>query len=343
MKTAFITGITGQDGSYLAELLLANGYEVHGLIRRSSNLNTSRLEKIYQEPDSQGQSLFLHYGDLLDSSRLCQLFREIKPNEIYNLAAQSHVRVSFLEPVNTSNVAFGGFLSVLEAARSICPESKIYQASSSEMFGATQSPQSLTSRFSPLSPYAIGKLASHHLANTYRESFGMYVVSGLLFNHESPRRGSTFVTQKLVSSAVRISQGKQSKVQLGNLLAERDWGYAPEYVVAIWSSLQRDSARDFALGTGVSVTVRDFADKVYELVGLDFENHYEIDDRYMRPAEVGSLLFEPAESNAPVDIQKLTRWERLAEIMVECEFEKLDAKQKIDSPKSDIWLEGIGF
>ncbi|MEX2441924.1 MAG: GDP-mannose 4,6-dehydratase, partial [Pontimonas sp.] len=285
-KKALITGITGQDGSYLAEFLLGKGYEVHGVIRRSSTFNTQRLEHLYVDFHQKDAKLFLHYGDLSDSSRLTTLLQSVAPDEVYNLAAQSHVRVSFDEPEHTGNTTGLGSIRLLEAIRILDLPSRFYQASSSEMFGATPPPQSEETVFYPRSPYGAAKLYSHWVTRNYREGYDMFATSGILFNHESPRRGETFVTRKITRAVARIAAGVQDTLYLGNLDAIRDWGYAPEYVQAMWMMLQADEPDDFVIATGTNYTVEDFLRFAFEHVGLDWKKYVEFDERYLRPTEV---------------------------------------------------------
>lgn len=292
-RRALITGISGQDGSYLAELLLARNYEVHGLVRRSSHLTTTRLDHLYQEPRTPGVRLFLHHGDMTDGSSLRRLLSTTRPDEIYNLAAQSHVRVSFEQAEYTTDVVALGTLRLLEAARDYSEVSgqavRIYQASSSEMFGSTPPPQNESTPFHPVSPYAIAKLAAHHLAGNFRESYGMFIACGILFNHESPRRGETFVTRKVTRAAARISLGMQQTLFLGNLDATRDWGFAGDYVEAMWLMLQQERAKDYVISTGESYSVRQLLDEAFAVVGLKWEDYVQIDPYYFRPAEVNAL------------------------------------------------------
>jgi GDPmannose 4,6-dehydratase len=282
-KRALITGITGQDGSYLAELLLAKGYEVHGLIRRSSTFNTSRIEHLYSDPHEAGARLFLHYGDLSDGSRLSTLLSHIQPNEVYNLAAQSHVRVSFDEPEYTGDSTGLGTIRLLEAIRMIGLDCRFYQASSSEMFGATPPPQNEGTPFYPRSPYGAAKVYSYWVTRNYREGYGMFAVNGILFNHESPRRGETFVTRKITRAVARIVAGRQAELFMGNLDAVRDWGYAPEYVDAMWRMLQVDTPSDYVVATGTRYTVKDFLEFAFHHVGLEWEKYVKFDERYLRP------------------------------------------------------------
>lgn len=340
MKKALITGITGQDGSYLAELLLAKGYEVHGIIRRSSTFNTHRIDHLYQDPHEPSAKLQLHYGDLSDGSRLVTLLNSIRPDEIYNLAAQSHVRVSFDEPEYTGDITAIGTIRLLEAMRQAVPEAKFYQASSSEMFGMTYPPQSETSEFYPRSPYGIAKLYSYWATRNYREAYGIHASNGILFNHESPRRGETFVTRKITRAVARISRGYQSELYLGNLDARRDWGYAPDYVVAMWMMLQLPSSEDFVVGTGTDLSVKDFVKLAFECVGLDWEKHVRFDERYLRPTEVDSLVANSGKIQQSLGWKPSVGPAELAEIMVQHDILSLDKKQP-DSPKGSLWAEAL--
>jgi GDPmannose 4,6-dehydratase len=289
-KTALITGITGQDGSYLAELLLEKGYIVHGLIRRASTFNTSRIDHLYQDPHDENARLFLHYGDLTDGSRLVTLLEKVAPDEVYNLAAQSQVRVSFDEPEFTGMTTGIGTTRLLEAVRMTGLATRFYQASSSEMFGATPPPQNEETPFYPRSPYGVAKVYSYWMTRNYREAYGMFAVNGILFNHESPRRGETFVTRKIAMAAARIAAGKQDHLYMGNLDSVRDWGYAPEYVDAMWRMLQHDEPGDYVVATGTAHTVRDFLQYCFEQVGLEWQKYVRFDQRYLRPTEVDSLI-----------------------------------------------------
>ncbi len=322
-KRALITGITGQDGSYLAELLLAKGYEVHGLIRRSSTFNTSRIDHLYQDPHQEGVRLFLHYGDLRDAGPLVGLVARIAPDEIYHLAGQSHVRVSFDEPELTGDVTGLGTLRLLEAIRIAQVDCRFYQASSSEMFGSTPPPQSENTAFHPRSPYGVAKIYSYWIARNYREAYGMFAVNGILFNHESPRRGETFVTRKISRAVARIKAGLQSEVYLGNLEATRDWGYAPEYVEGMWRMLQVDEPRDFVLATGTKCTVREFAEAAFDHAGLDWRDHVRFDERYLRPAEVDSLTGDAARAAALLHWKAEVLAPDLARIMVDADVASL--------------------
>jgi GDPmannose 4,6-dehydratase len=293
MATALITGITGQDGSYLAELLLAKGYAVHGIIRRASTFNTDRLDHIYADPHESGARLFLHYGDLSDGTGLRRIIQKVAPDEVYNLGAQSHVRVSFDQPEYTADVDFTGTLRLFECLRdyeqAAGRQVKIYQAGSSEMYGATPPPQNETTPFYPRSPYAVAKVASHWIGVNYREAYGMFITNGILFNHESPRRGETFVTRKITRAVGRIKLGLQDKVYLGNLDAKRDWGFAGDYVEAMWAMLQQKQPDDYVVATGRMHSVREFAEAAFAEADLDWQKHVAFDERYLRPTEVDAL------------------------------------------------------
>jgi len=324
---ALITGITGQDGSYLAELLLGKGYEVHGIIRRSSNFNTQRIDHLYKDPHASDNKLHLHYGDLTDGVLLTNLIREIEPQEIYNLGAQSHVMVSFSVPEYTAQVDAVGTIRMLEAIRSSKLDCRYYQASTSELFGSTPPPQSEKSLFQPRSPYAAAKLYGYWVTRNYREAYGIHATNGILFNHESPRRGETFVTRKITRAVARIKQGKQEKLYLGNLEAVRDWGYAPEYVESMWLMLQQETPNDFVVATGVGATVRDFAQQSFSHVGLDWEEFVVVDDRYQRPTEVEALIGDPTQAEKVLGWKATTHWNSLAKLMV-------DADVKLEEEKS---------
>lgn len=323
MKKALITGVTGQDGSYLAELLLEKGYEVHGLIRRSSSFNTARISHIFQEADDPQARFFLHYADLEDSSRLASLIRKLQPDEIYNLAAQSHVRVSFDIPEYTGDVTGLGVVRILEAIRDSEVKCRFYQASSSELYGSTPPPQNEKTMFHPRSPYASAKLFAYWTTVNYREAYGLHASNGILFNHESPRRGETFVTRKITLAAARIALGQQDHITLGNVDAVRDWGFAKEYVEAMWAMLQRDSAEDFVIATGVAATVRQFAEVAFDAVGLDFEKFLRVDHKYFRPTEVDALIGDPSKATNELGWKHSTDWRGLAKLMVEADFESL--------------------
>ena len=316
MKKALITGITGQDGSYLAELLLEKGYEVHGLIRRSSSFNTSRIDHLFQDPHEENVRFHLHYGDLTDAAGMTNLIREIEPDEIYNLAAQSHVMVSFSMPTYTANVDAVGTITLLEAIRASRIQAKFYQASTSELFGSTPPPQNELSRFSPRSPYAAAKLYAYWTTVNYREAYGIHATNGILFNHESPRRGETFVTRKITKAVAAIKEGQQEKLYLGNLDAIRDWGYAKEYVESMWLMLQHDSPDDFVVATGIGASVKDFCEHAFNFVGLDWQDFVIQDPRYVRPTEVDKLIGDPTKVNKILGWKSETNWEKLAELMV---------------------------
>jgi GDPmannose 4,6-dehydratase len=335
-KVAFITGITGQDGSYLAEFLLSKGYEVHGLIRRASTFNTQRIDHLYLDPHNPTAKLFLHYGDLTDGSRLVTLLSEIRPDEIYNLAAQSHVRVSFDEPEYTGDTTGLGTIRLLEAMRQAVPEARFYQASSSEMFGAANPPQSETTEFYPRSPYGVAKVYSYWIVKNYREAYGLFACNGILFNHESPRRGETFVTRKITRAVARISQGLQSELFLGNLDARRDWGYAPEYVVAMWKMLQIDKADDYVVGTGTDVSVREFVQMSFEHVGLDWEKYVRFDERYLRPTEVDTLVGNAAKAEKDLNWKATVQPNELAALMVDHDIAILNGYIS-DKPVGPVW------
>ena len=319
-KKALITGITGQDGSYLSELLLGKGYEVHGLIRRASTFNTERLDSIYQDPHNSSARLFLHYGDLADSVSLSKLVGDLKPDEVYHLGAQSHVRVSFDVPEYTADVTGTGTARLLEAIRQSSPNSRFYQASSSEMFGLVQAvPQSETTPFYPRSPYGAAKVYSYWLTVNYRESYGMHAGNGILFNHESPRRGETFVTRKITRAVARIQAGVQKKLYMGNLDAKRDWGYAPEYVEAMWLMLQQDQPDDYVIATGETHTIREFLGESFGHVGLDWEQYVEFDERYLRPAEVDLLIGDASKAKRQLGWEPKTTFKDLVRIMTEAD------------------------
>ena len=317
-KKALITGITGQDGSYLAELLLEKGYEVHGIIRRSSSFNTGRIEHLYQDFHVNDARVFLHYGDLADSSALSRLLEKIQPDEIYNLAAQSHVRVSFDIPEYTADVVALGTIRILDAIKETEIKTKFYQASTSELYGKViETPQTEKTPFYPRSPYACAKLYSYWITINYRESYDMYACNGILFNHESPRRGETFVTKKITHAIARILKKEQDKLYLGNLDAKRDWGYAKDYVEAMWLMLQQDKAEDYVIATGETHSVREFLDEAFGLVGLDWKKYVEIDPRYYRPAEVDLLLGNPAKAKEKLGWKPKTTFKELVKIMLE--------------------------
>ncbi|MEO8043758.1 MAG: GDP-mannose 4,6-dehydratase [Spartobacteria bacterium] len=324
MKKALITGITGQDGSYLADLLLEKGYEVHGIIRRASTFNTSRIDHLYADPHINGVRMFLHYGDLSDSVNLVKLIYNLKPDEIYHLAAQSHVRVSFDIPEYTSDVTGLGTIRILEAIRETGIRSRFYQASSSEMFGKVQEvPQTETTPFWPRSPYGVAKVFAYWATVNYRESYGLCASNGILFNHESPRRGETFVTRKITRAVAAIKHGLQKELFLGNLEAKRDWGYAPEYVEGMWRILQHDAGDDFVLATNETHTIREFLDIAFGRVDLDWKEYVKHDERYERPAEVELLIGDPAKAKRILDWEPKVRFRELVEIMVDADMELL--------------------
>lgn len=323
MKKALITGITGQDGSYLAELLLSKGYEVHGIVRRSSNFNTQRLEHLYVDPHNK-TNLHLHYGDLLDSVALVKLIHELQPDEVYNLAAQSHVRVSFDVPESTGDIVGLGTLRILEAIREAGMVNKVrfYQASSSEMYGKVQEvPQTETTPFWPRSPYACSKVFAHWLTVNYRESYNLHASNGILFNHESPRRGETFVTRKITRAATRIKMGLQDKLFLGNMDAKRDWGYAKEYVEMMWLMLQQDKPDDYVVATGETHSVREFVEETFRLLDMDWREHVQHDARYERPAEVDLLIGDPGKAKHQLGWNPTVRFKDLVRIMVDADLE----------------------
>lgn len=325
-KSALITGITGQDGSYLAELLLAKGYTVHGLVRRSSSFNTGRLDHVYQDPHETERSLILHHADLTDGVALVNLLRDLAPDEVYNLGAQSHVRVSFDAPLYTGDVTGMGTLRLLEAIRASGIDTRIYQASSSEMFGAAPPPQNEATRFHPRSPYGCAKVFGYWSTVNYREAYGLFAVNGILFNHESPRRGETFVTRKITRAVARIGSGLQERLYLGNLDAVRDWGYAPEYVEAMWLMLQHDRADDYVVATGEPASVRDFLGAAFAAAGLEWERYVRFDAKYERPSEVDALIGDAAKAESALGWKPRVRWPELARIMVEADISALDAE-----------------
>jgi len=321
VKRAFITGITGQDGSYLAEFLLEKGYEVHGLIRRASTFNTARIDHIFEDPHEKNPKLFLHYGDLIDGVGLTNLIREINPHEVYNLGAQSHVQVSFSMPQYTGQVDAVGAVGLLEAIRSAEVNTKFYQASTSELFGSTPPPQHEDSFFRPRSPYAAAKLMAYWCTVNYREGYGMHASNGILFNHESPRRGETFVTRKITRAVAEIAAGSEKKLFLGNLDAVRDWGYAKEYVETMWLMLQGEQGSDFVVATGVGATVKDFANAAFTHAGLNWQDHIEVDQKYIRPTEVESLIGDPSKAEQELGWKAKMQWKELAELMVDADIE----------------------
>lgn len=324
-KKALITGITGQDGSYLAELLLEKGYEVYGIIRRSSSFNTQRIDHIYQDPHAAGNRLHLVYGDLADAGSIFSILSDIRPDEIYNLAAQSHVRVSFDVPEYTGDVVALGAERILEAMHKLgLKDTRFYQASSSEMFGKVQAvPQTEETPFYPRSPYAVAKLYGHWITKNYRESYGMYACSGILFNHESPRRGETFVTRKITHAVARIQAGLQDKLYLGNLDSKRDWGYAKEYIEAMWLMLQQDEADDYVIATNETHTIEEFLEEAFGHVGLKWQDYVEIDPRYYRPAEVDLLIGDATKAKEKLGWEPKTKFKELVTLMVDADVEAL--------------------
>ncbi len=323
-KKALVTGITGQDGSYLAELLLAKGYEVHGVIRRASSFNTQRLEHIYSDPHSPKHKLILHYGDLSDASGLSRLIGKIQPDEVYNLAAQSHVRVSFDAPEYTADIVGTGTIRLLEAIREVGIKPRFYQASSSEMYGKVMEvPQTETTPFYPRSPYACAKVYSYWITVNYRESYGMHASNGILFNHESPRRGETFVTRKITRAVAAIKLGRQDKLFLGNIDSKRDWGFAKEYVEAMWLMLQQPEPDDYVIATGETHSVREFLEVSFGHLGLDWKKHVEIDPRYYRPAEVDLLIGDPTKAKKKLGWEPKVTFADLAKLMVDSDMKDL--------------------
>ena len=320
MPKAFITGITGQDGSYLAEFLLDKGYEVHGLIRRASTFNTARIDHLFQDLHEPNHKLRLHYGDITDSSGITNLIREIEPNEVYNLAAQSHVMVSFTMPTYTAQVDAVGTIALLEAIRSSKLQTRFYQASTSELFGSTPPPQNELSAFQPRSPYAAAKLYAYWATVNYRDAYGLHGTNGILFNHESPRRGETFVTRKIARAAANIARGSKEKLYLGNLESTRDWGYAKEYVETMWLMLQQDQPDDYVVATGVGATVKQFCEQAFSRVNLDWNKHVVEDPRYLRPTEVDSLIGDPSKAKHVLNWSARTHWRELADLMVDAEM-----------------------
>lgn len=321
MKKAFITGITGQDGSYLAEFLLDKGYEIHGLIRRASTFNTDRIDHLYTDFHDPKARMYLHYGDLSVSGQLMDLLHDIQPDEIYHLGAQSHVRVSFDMPEYTGDVTGLGTLRLLEAIRKTGIKTRFYQASSSEMFGSASPPQSENTTFEPQSPYAAAKVFAFHMVKNYRNAYNVFACNGILFNHESPRRGETFVTRKITRAATRIKLGLQDKLYLGNLDAKRDWGFAGDFVEAMWLMLQQDEPDDYVIATGETYSVREFAEKVFQKLGLDYEEYVEIDPRYFRPTEVDVLLGDPSKAEKKLGWKPRVSFEQLIDMMIEADTE----------------------
>ncbi|PNY79794.1 GDP-mannose 4,6-dehydratase [Deinococcus koreensis] len=346
MKRALLTGITGQDGSYLTELLLSKGYEVHGVIRRSSTFNTDRIDHLYQDPHETGARMLLHYGDLSDASGLRMLIERVQPDEVYNLGAQSHVKVSYDQAEYTADVTGLGTLRLLEAIRDYQDRTgkqvRFYQASSSEMFGAAAPPQGLHTPFHPRSPYAVAKVYSYWQTVNHREAYDLYACNGILFNHESPRRGETFVTRKITRAVGRIKMGLQPKLYLGNLEAKRDWGHARDYVEAMWLMLQQETPRDYCIATGEAYSVREFAQRAFALVGLDAEDYIEIDPRYFRPAEVDYLLGDASETREALGWTPKTSFEQLVREMVEHDLELAGQEKTLIDAGHQIALKGVG-
>jgi GDPmannose 4,6-dehydratase len=345
MKKALISGITGQDGSFLAELLLRKGYEVHGIVRRASTFNTDRLDSIYSDPHEQGVSLYLHYGDVTDGAGLRHVIEQVQPQEIYNLAAQSHVRVSFDQAEYTADVVATGTLRLLEAVRDYVAHSgrpiRIYQAGSSEMFGAAKPPQNEHTPFYPRSPYAASKVAAHWYAVNYREAYGLFISNGILFNHESERRGETFVTRKITRALGRIKLGLQKKLFLGNLDSKRDWGYAGDYVEAMWLMLQADEADDFVVATGESHSVREFLDLAGAYCGLDWTQYVETDPRYFRPTEVDYLMGDPSKAREKLGWRCKVGFEELVKMMVEHDLEQARQEQTLTEAGHRVVVRGV--
>ena len=339
MKRALITGITGQDGSYLAELLLGKGYEVHGVIRRASTFNTPRIDHLRHDPHEAGARLVLHYGDLSDGARLVTLMHAISPDEVYNLGAQSHVRDSFDEPEHIGNTTGLGAMRLLEAVRVAGLKCRFYQASSSDMFGATPPPQNEETPFYPRSPYGAAKVYAHWMTKNYREAYGMFAVSGILFNHESPRRGETFVTRKVTRAVARIQAGLDDYVYMGDLDSIRDWGYAPEYVEGMWRMLQADKPDDYVLATGGTFTVRDFVVTAFEHAGLDWEKHVRFDERYLRPTDAHALVGDASKAERDLGWKAQVDTAQVARIMVDADIEALkhEGRPWVDQPAIEGW------
>jgi GDPmannose 4,6-dehydratase len=324
---AFITGITGQDGSYLTEFLLEKGYEVHGLIRRSSSFNTGRIDHLYQDPQTPNPKLILHYGDLTDGVNMTNLIHQIQPTEIYNLGAQSHVQVSFTMPQYTAQVDAVGAVALLESIRASGIKCRYYQASTSELYGSTPPPQSEFSVFRPRSPYASAKLMAYWSTVNYREAYGVHATNGILFNHESPRRGETFVTRKITRAVAKIANGSKEKLYLGNLDAVRDWGYAKEFVESMWLMLQQDKPDDYVVATGIGATVKDFAQAAFEHVGLNYKDYVLVDTRYQRPTEVDALIGDPSKALKILGWKAKTSWKELAKLMVDSDLNEFTKKK----------------
>ena len=345
MKKALLTGITGQDGSYLTELLLSKGYEVHGIIRRASSFNTERIDHLYDDPHQQDAKLFLHYGDLADSSGIRRIIEKVKPSEVYNLGAQSHVKVSFAQPEYSADVVGTGTLRVLENLRDYQQSSgnqvRFYQAGSSEMFGAANPPQAEDTPFYPRSPYAVAKVAGYWYSVNYREAYDMFICNGILFNHESPRRGETFVTRKITRALGRIAAGLQDKLYLGNLDAKRDWGFAGDYVEAMWLMLQQDTPDDYVVATGEAYSVKEFLVEAFGQLGMDWEQYVEIDARYFRPTEVDFLLGDPTKCKEKLNWTPKTSFKELVRMMVAHDVELAQQEKTLKAAGHKIALSGI--
>ena len=345
MKKALITGVTGQDGSYLAELLLSKGYEVHGVIRRASTFNTGRIDHIYREPHVPGSRLRLYHGDLADGTGLQRILNRVEPDEIYNLGAQSHVRVSFDQPEYTADVVGTGVLRLLEALRDHVDKTgravKLYQAGSSEMFGAADPPQNESTAFYPRSPYAVGKVAGFWHGVNYREAYGLFVVNGILFNHESPRRGETFVTRKITRAVGRIKMGLQEKLYLGNLLSRRDWGFAGDFVQAMWLMMRQDKPDDYVIATGSAHSVADFLEKAFSHAGLQYRDHVEFDPRYLRPTEVDHLLGDPSKARAKLGWKPTVDFDGLVEMMVNHDMELAARERTLRDAGHDVHARSV--
>ena len=345
MKRALITGITGQDGSYLSELLLAKGYEVHGIMRRSSTFNTDRIDHLYVDPHIGNASLFLHFGDLADATSLGRMLDRVRPDEVYNLGAQSHVKVSFEQPEYTADIDALGTLRLLEEVREYVNRTgapiRFYQAGSSEMFGSSPPPQTERTQFYPRSPYGVSKCAAHWYCVNYREAYGLFICNGILFNHESPRRGETFVTRKVTRAAARIKYGLQSKVYLGNLDARRDWGFAADYVKAMWLMLQHDEPDDYVIATGESHTVRELCEEAFGHVGLDWREHVEIDPRYRRPTEVDALCGDAAKARRILGWTPTVSFSQLVRLMVESDLELAQQEQTLKLAGHELPQRGV--
>lgn len=345
-RRALISGITGQDGSYLAEFLIKQGYQVHGIVRRTSLFNTDRIDHIYQDPHENNPQILLHYGDMTDGTGLRRILHKVQPDEVYNLAAQSHVKVSFDQPEYTADTVATGTLRLLEALRDYMDESgrlvRVYQAGSSEMFGASPPPQSETTPFYPRSPYAVSKVAAYWYGVNYREAYGMFVANGILFNHESPRRGETFVTRKITRAAARIKLGLQDKLYLGNLAARRDWGFAGDFVEAMWLMLQQEQPSDYVIATGEAHSVQEFLEEVFGILELDWQDYVQIDARYFRPAEVNYLLGDPSKSQQVLGWQPRVTFKGLVRMMLEHDLEMARQEKTLRDAGHRVVLRGIG-